>query len=128
MNSRSPLSQVSDSGSAGEGTGHWLMQRLTAIALLLLGLWFLISFAQLDGYTHAALNAWVGAPLNSVMLLLLSQTLVWHSLLGIEVVVEDYVHGSRLNRVSLILNWFVHGYLAVAAVFAILKVAMGGSP
>jgi len=125
MSLRSPLSQVLGSGSAKEGTDHWWMQRLTAIALLLLGLWFLLSLAGLDGYSHTALQAWVGDPLNAVLLLLLCLSLAWHSMLGIQIVIEDYVHGSALKLVSLILNKFIHVIVAVAAVLAILKVALG---
>lgn len=91
MSLRSPLSRVLGTGSAKEGTDHWWMQRVTAIALLILGPWFLISFAQLDGYSRADLHAWVGSPFNAVMLLLASLTLAWHSVLGIQIVVEDYL-------------------------------------
>lgn len=128
MSLRSPLSQVLGSGSAKEGTDHWWMQRLTAIALLLLGLWFLLSLAGLNGYSHAALRAWAGDPLNAVLLLLLCLSLAWHSMLGIQIVVEDYVHGSALKLVSLILNKFIHVIVAVAAVLAILKVSLGEAP
>ncbi len=61
------------------------------------------------------------------MLLLASLTLAWHSVLGIQIVVEDYIHGSGIKVVSLILNKFVHVFLCVAAVLAILKVALGDS-
>ena len=126
MSLRSPLSRVLGSGSAKEGTDHWWMQRVTAIALLILGPWFLISFAQIDGYSRVEMHAWVAIPLNSIMLLLASLTLAWHSVLGIQMVVEDYIHGPGLKVFALILNKFVHVILCVAAILAILKVAMGG--
>jgi len=128
MSLRSPLSQVLGSGSAKEGTDHWWMQRLTAIALLLLGLWFLLSLAGLNGYSQTALQAWAGDPLNAVLLLLLCLSLAWHSMLGIQIVIEDYVHGSALKLVSLILNKFIHVIVAVAAVLAILKISLGEAP
>jgi succinate dehydrogenase / fumarate reductase membrane anchor subunit len=127
MSLRSPLSRVLGSGSAKEGTNHWWMQRVTAIALLILGIWFLVSFAGLSGYARADLHAWIGSPLNAVMLLLMSITLAWHSMLGIQIVIEDYVHGPGLKVVSIILSKFVHVFLGVAAVLAILKVVLGGS-
>lgn len=126
MSLRSPLSRVLGSGSAKEGTDHWWLQRVTAIALLVLGPWFLISFAQLDGHSLAEVAAWVGDPVNAVMLLLASVTLAWHSMLGVQIVVEDYIHGPGLKVISLILNKFVHIFLCVAAVLAILKIALGG--
>jgi len=128
MSLRSPLSRVLGSGSAKEGTEHWWMQRLTAIALLVLGPWFLLALLQIDQFTHAELIDWVGNPANAVLLLLLSVTLAWHSMLGVQVVIEDYVHGPALKVVSLILSKFAHVFLGVAAVLAILKVALGDSP
>ena len=127
MNLRSPLSRVLGAGSAKEGTDHWLMQRVTAIALLILGLWFLISIAGLDSYSGADLHAWIGSPMNAIMLLLLSLTLAWHSMLGIQIVIEDYVHGPGLKVVSIILSKFAHVFLGVAAALAILKIVLGGS-
>ena len=127
MSLRSPLSRVLGSGSAKEGTNHWWMQRVTAIGLLILGAWFLISIAQMESYGHNDLAAWVGDPFNAVMLLLASITLAWHSSLGIQVVIEDYVHGPALKVVSIILNKFAHLFLGAAAVLAVLSVALGGS-
>lgn len=127
MSLRSPLSRVLGSGSAKEGTDHWWMQRVTAVALLILGPWFLFSFAGLDNYSQADIAAWVAAPANAVMLLLASITLAWHSMLGIQIIIEDYIHGPGLKVVSLILNKFAHVFLSVAAVLAILKMALGGS-
>jgi len=127
MSLRSPLSGVLGSGSAKEGTEHWWMQRVTAVALLILGLWFLVSIARLGGYAHEELLGWAGDPFNAVMLLLAGVTLAWHSALGIQVIIEDYVHGPALKVVSLLANNFVHVFLAIAAVLAILKIALGGA-
>ncbi len=127
MSLRSPLSRVLGSGSAKEGTDHWWMQRVTAVALLIIGLWFLISFARLDGYSHDVLHHWVGSPFNAVMLLLASIMIPLHSALGVQIIIEDYVHGAALKLVSLLLNKFAHVFLAVAAVLAILRISLGGS-
>ena len=115
------------SGSAKDGTEHWWAQRVTAIALLILGSWFLISIMRLDNFAHTAMLDWAGRPFNSVMLLLLSVTLAWHSALGVQVVLEDYVHGTFIKVASLLLNRFAHAFLAIAAVVAILKSAVGRS-
>ena len=126
MSLRSPLSRVLGSGSAKEGTEHWWSQRVTAIALLVLGAWFMISLRGVDSYQQADLHAWVAYPVNAVMLLLLSVTLAWHSALGVQVVIEDYVHGPAIKIVSLLLSKFVHVFLGLAAVFAVLWVSLGG--
>jgi succinate dehydrogenase / fumarate reductase membrane anchor subunit len=121
------LGQVLGSGSAKDGTEHWWAQRVTAVALLILGSWFLISIMRLDNFAYGSMLGWAGRPFNSVMLLLLSVTLAWHSALGVQVVLEDYVHGSFIKVVTLLLNRFAHAFLAIAAVVAILKIALGSS-
>ena len=115
------------SGSAKDGTEHWWAQRVTAVALLILGSWFLISIMRLDSFAYDSMVDWAGRPFNSVMLLLLSLTLAWHSALGVQVVIEDYVYGPFIKVVSLLLNRFAHAFLAIAAVVAILKIALGDS-
>ena len=127
MSLRSPLGQVLGSGMAEGGTKHWWVQRVTAVALLILSGWFLYSITQLDSFAHSALLGWAGRPFNSVMLLLLSVTLAWHSALGVQVVLEDYVHGAFIKMVSLLLNRFAHVFLAIVAVVAVLKIALGGA-
>lgn len=125
MSLRSPLGKVLGSGSAKEGTEHWWAQRVSAVALVVLGGWFLVSIMRLDSFAHAAMLDWAGEPFNCVMLLLLSVTLAWHSALGVQVVLEDYVHGPFLKVVSLLLNRFAHVFLAIAAVVAVLTIALG---
>jgi len=124
---RSPLAKVLGSGSAKDGTDHWFAQRVTAVALLILGGWFLYSIMRLDSFAHAAMLDWAARPFNSVMLVLLSVTLAWHSALGVQVVLEDYVHGPFIKVVSLLANKFAHVFLAIAAVISILTIALGGS-
>ncbi len=127
MSLRSPLSRVLGSGSAKEGTDHWWTQRVTAIGLSILGLWFLVSIGRLDGYGHSDLIAWVGHPFNAVMLLLAAVALAWHSVIGVQVIIEDYVHGPLLKVASIILNKFAHLLLVTAAMLAVLNVALSGS-
>ena len=127
MSVGTPLAQVPGSGSAEGGTKHWWAQRVTAVALLILGGWFLYSIMQLDSFAHSALLAWAGRSFNSIMLLLLSVTLAWHSALGVQVVLEDYVHGSMIKVASLLLNRFAHAFLAIAAVVVIVRIALGES-
>ena len=127
MNLRSPLSHVLGSGSAKEGTDHWWAQRVTAVGLVILGLWFLFALLQIDNFDHAQIVRWVGQPFSGVMLILLCLTLAYHSALGIQVIIEDYVHGAFLKVASLILSKFAHIFVAVAAVYSVLRIAFGGT-
>jgi succinate dehydrogenase / fumarate reductase membrane anchor subunit len=113
---RSPLATVLGSGSAREGTGHFWQQRLSAAALVLLGLWFVFSLPR-----------WIATPWNGIPLLLLVLTLGWHSSLGVQVVIEDYVHGPFIKLLSLILCKFVHVVAVAAAAYAILDVGFGAA-
>lgn len=124
MSLRSPLNRVLGLGSAKDGTDHFWGQRVSGMALALLGLWFAVSMAQLPGFSHADALAFIAAPWNSVLLLLLSVTIAYHSYLGVQVVIEDYVHGPGLKLLSLIISRFVHSLLAVAAMYAILTIGL----
>jgi succinate dehydrogenase / fumarate reductase membrane anchor subunit len=120
---RTPLARVLGSGSAKDGTGHWWAQRLTSLGLLLLGLWFLAGLAQLADFSYADVREWLARPTSAVLLLLLVVSMAWHSDLGIQVVVEDYVQHPFLKVTSLIVVKFLHVFLAAASIFAILRIA-----
>ncbi|MBT8103121.1 MAG: succinate dehydrogenase, hydrophobic membrane anchor protein [Gammaproteobacteria bacterium] len=124
MSLRSPLGRVLGLGTAKDGTSHWWGQRISAIGLLFLGLWFAWWLATMPGFSHGDVVAVIGRPVNSVLLLLLSVTLGYHSYLGVQVVIEDYVHAPGLKVVTLLLSRFAHILLAAAAVFAILKIGL----
>lgn len=125
MTLRSPMSRVLGSGSAKEGTDHWWMQRVTAIALVVLGLWFLAAMLTMPDFSQATLRAFMAAPWNALFLTLLGVALAYHSSLGVQVVIEDYVHGPFLKVVALLVNRFAHILVATAATFAVLKTAFG---
>jgi succinate dehydrogenase / fumarate reductase membrane anchor subunit len=125
MSLRTPLGKVLGLGSAKDGTGHFWGQRLSGIGLLILGLWFVYSVLTIPGFMHADALAFIGAPFNSVLLMLLVVTMAYHSILGVQVVIEDYVHGHGLKLASLIISRFAHTFLAVAAIYAIIKIGLG---
>ncbi|MGB1580926.1 MAG: succinate dehydrogenase, hydrophobic membrane anchor protein [Nevskiales bacterium] len=125
MSLRSPLGQARGLGTAKEGVEHWWVQRLTAVALIPLSLWFVFSVACLAGAEREAVLAWVAAPLNAVGLILFLVTLFHHSQLGVQVVIEDYIHTEFTKISLLVLVKFAHVALAVAAVFAVLKISLG---
>jgi succinate dehydrogenase / fumarate reductase membrane anchor subunit len=124
MSLRSPLSKVIGRGSAGEGVGHWWVQRVTAVALLPLTAWFVISLLGQSLQSYDAMRGWLGQPWVAVPTILLVFTLAWHSKLGVQVVIEDYVHAKGAKTTLLLLSTFVHIGAAVAGIFAILALAL----
>ncbi|MGI9235037.1 MAG: succinate dehydrogenase, hydrophobic membrane anchor protein [Woeseiaceae bacterium] len=124
MSLRTPLGRVLGLGTAKDGTEHWWGQRVSAIALVFLGLWFAWMVAVTPDFSHAAVVAEIGRPLNSVLLLLLCSALAYHSYLGLQVVIEDYVHAPGVKLIALIISRFAHVVLTAVAVFAILKIGL----
>jgi succinate dehydrogenase / fumarate reductase membrane anchor subunit len=124
---RSPLGAVSGLGSAKGGVHHWWLQRLTSIALVPLTIWFTVSILSLPSMDHVTVIAWMAQSWTALLLILLVLVATYHSQLGVRVVVEDYVHTAGMKTLTLVIATFVHALLAVAGVFAILKVAFGGA-
>ncbi len=125
MNLRSPLGQARGLGSAKSGTEHWWMQRVTAIALVPLSLWLVAGLVCHASGDFAAVSAWLAQPWTAVGMILFLATMFYHSQLGLQVVIEDYVHGEFSRIASLVLMKFAHVALAAAGIFAVLKVAFG---
>lgn len=123
MNSRSPLGSALGLGSAGSGTGHWWGQRLSAVALAPLTLWFAVSLLGLPGLDYYSVSAWAAAPLHAILLALLVIALVYHSALGTQVVAEDYIHTPGFRIVVLALLRLAHIALAAAGVFSVFLIA-----
>jgi succinate dehydrogenase / fumarate reductase membrane anchor subunit len=119
---RTPLGRVLGLGTAKDGTDHFMSQRISAIALVLLGCWFMYSMFTIESMAYLEVMRFIAAPLNSVLLSLLCITAAWHSYLGVQVVVEDYVHAHGVKLFSLIASRFAHVFLAVASVYAILRI------
>ena len=122
---RSPLGRAIGLGSAKEGVEHWVVQRVTAVALVPLALWFVAAMIQLTGADFDAVQDWVGQPLPAIGLILLLIATFYHAALGLQVIVEDYVHGE-LARLGLVI--FVRLAciaLAVAGIVAVLALALG---
>jgi succinate dehydrogenase membrane anchor subunit len=119
-----PLNRVLGLGTAKGAAEHWWLQRLTAVALVPLGLWFALSLLAMPDFGYAAVVAWVHRPVTSVLLILFIGAAAYHSFLGVTVVIEDYfVKGTRV--VALMASAFAHIGLGVAAVFSVLKIAFG---
>lgn len=125
MSLRSPLAHARGLGSAKDGTHHFWVQRVSAVALIPLSLWFVFSVAQLAGGDYGAVRHFVHAPSVAVTLVLFISAALYHSMLGVQVVIEDYIAGEGTKIVTLLLMKFAHAIVAAAAVFAVLKVALG---
>ncbi len=126
MSPGAPTGRAGGSGAAKEGAGHWWAQRLTAIALVPLTIWFVLSMAMLAGKSHEAVVAWLGAPLNAMLMALLLAAAFFHVWLGLESVIEDYVHTERRHIWTMIAMKIAVAVLALAAFFAVAKIAFGG--
>ena len=125
MSLRSPLSQARGLGSAKDGVNHWWVQRLTAVALIPLSLWFVFSIARFHVADYPTMLAWVRNPYVAVALVLYFTALFYHSALGVQVVIEDYVSTEWLKIGSIVLVKLAHFALAAASIFAVLKIAFG---
>jgi succinate dehydrogenase / fumarate reductase membrane anchor subunit len=122
---RSPLGRARGYGSAKDGVGTFLAERISAVALVPLALWFVFSVARLPLLSYGAVRHWAQSPSVAVMLMLFIAVLFYHSSLGVKVVVEDYVAGEGRKLVTLLLVKFAHAVLAAAGIFAVLKIALG---
>ena len=126
MSMRTPLSRARGLGSAKSGTEHWWLQRVTAIANVPLILFMLFFVVMHLGGSRAELIASVHHPIIAILLALAFVSVLWHMRLGMQVIIEDYVHTPALKLTALLLNTFFTLILGVAALYAIITMALGG--
>jgi len=124
---RTSLGRARGMGSAKHGVSHYIAQRVSAMALVPLGLWALYSALRLSHAGFDGDQAWLHAPLNAILSILLTVAATVHMRIGMQEVVEDYIHTATTKAALLILNYFVCVLAAVAAVFCILKIALIGA-
>jgi succinate dehydrogenase / fumarate reductase, membrane anchor subunit len=124
MSLRSPLGQARGLGSAKDGVGHWWMQRLSAVALVPLSLWFVYSVVRFQLADYPTLLTWLHAPYVAIVLAMYFAALFYHSALGIQVVIEDYVHSEWYKIPALVLNKFVHFAAASIAIYSVIRLAV----
>ena len=122
---RSPLGRALGLGSAKEGVEQWWLQRITAAALVPLSVWFVIAIIRLVGADIETVREWVSTPIPAILLVLILIATFWHASLGLQVVVEDYVH-TPLAKLGLVIVVCLGCFaFAVAGIFAVLSMALG---
>lgn len=126
MKFRTPIARAKGLGSAHSGVESWLSSRVFAAALVPLVIWLLIGLIRHAGSDFATASAWVGQPVNAVLMILLLGAMFHHAQLGMQVIYEDYIHTNWLKVSVVYLTKFAAYLLAAAASFAVLKVALGG--
>ena len=122
---RSPIGRAMGLGAAKAGVEHWWLQRLTAVALVPLTLWFVIAIIRLAGADIETVRDWIGSPLPAILLVLFLLAIFWHASLGLQVVIEDYVHTELAKLGLLVVVRLACFALAVAGIFAVLCMAVG---
>ena len=123
---KTPLAKVRGLGSAKDGTHHWWLQRVTAIANIPLVIFMVISFVGNVGKSHAEWVAWLKQPFASVLVILFIANFVYHMRLGLQVLVEDYVHDHGTKVASMLVLTFACVLIAALSIFSVLRIAFGG--
>jgi succinate dehydrogenase / fumarate reductase membrane anchor subunit len=126
MSFRTPIGRARGLGSAKDGTGHWWAQRLTALALVPLALWLVISVVGLIGAGREAVVDWLASPVAAGLMILLIGATFHHAQLGVQVVIEDYVHNEAVKLGAIVLVKFAAIVLALAGILAVLAIVFGG--
>ena len=121
---RTPLSRVRGLGSAKKGTEHFWLQRVTALANIPLAVFFVSAMVAHAGADYVTVTAFLSRPIVALVMLLLILSMVWHMRLGLQVVIEDYIHGNMAKLLALILNTFFALAVGTASVLAILKLTL----
>jgi succinate dehydrogenase / fumarate reductase membrane anchor subunit len=125
MSMRTPLGRVRGLGSAKSGTEHFWAQRVTSVASIPLTAGFIVIVAMLVGRNHAATVQILGSPLVALTMILFMATIVYHMWLGMQIIIEDYVNDPLRKAIAAMSNTFFSVVVALASIFAILKLSFG---
>jgi succinate dehydrogenase / fumarate reductase membrane anchor subunit len=118
---QTPLARARGLGSARAGSHHWWLQRVSALALAPLTIWFVISFTALINADHRTYSQWIGSPLNAVFMIGLVIVLFYHMALGLQVIAEDYLHSDRVKLLTVVAIQFGCFVLAIVGVVSVVR-------
>ena len=126
MGNGTSIGRVRGLGASHHGAHHWLVQRFTAIGNLVLMTWLLVSLALLGDYGHASVTKWLSHPINATAMILLVTSLFWHARLGLQVLIEDYVHeaGTKFGAIALLNLATIGG--GAFGIFSVAALVFGG--
>lgn len=126
MSYRTPLAKARGLGSAKTGTQNWWRQRITAIAMIPLSVWFVCAVISLGSVEHQQIVKWIGEPWNATLLISFIVAGFYHMLLGIEVILEDYVHNEWIKIGSILFTKILVAFFALASLYATIRIAFVG--
>ncbi len=121
---QSPLGKARGLGSTGEGAHHWLMERVTSIAITPLVFWLIWSMIELRGKSYWEFTQWLTLPWNAALLIMFIIGVFWHSVMGLQVVIEDYTTSHAKKLLLIIAVKIAFAFMGIASVFSILKIAL----
>lgn len=119
-----PLKKAKGLGTTHHGSEHWMAQRITALCLFPLMIWFVYSFLSLKGASYDVFTAWLSTPINTILVILMLLSVFYHVILGAQVIAEDYISNLKLRLIRLIVHKIAFTTLAIACVFSVLKIAL----
>ena len=125
MSLQTPLAKARGLGSAKQGTHHWWYQRVTAVLLIPLSLWFMVTLLSMLSMDHAVVSQWLHSPVNAALLIALIISLFYHAQLGMQVVIEDYITSEWQKIACIILVKFLALFAGLVSTLAIVKVFLG---
>ena len=124
MQYRTEIKRTKGLGTAKHGFGHWWMQRLSAVLMLPLGLWFVISLMTMPSLAPDDVIQWLQHPIPALLMMLWTITVVYHAALGLQVIIEDYVHNKKTSLTLLVLLKFAMLVLLAMVVFSLFKIVL----
>ena len=122
----SDLAKDKNNGRAKHGSGHWMAQRVTAVALIPLFIWFIYSVLPSVGASHGECTTWLAQPINAIITILFVISTFYHAVLGAQVITEDYIHGECFKTIKIVGQKLFFFAFGIACIFSILKIAFGG--
>ncbi len=126
MNYRTPISKARGLGSAKKGSHHFWVQRVTAIALIPLTLWFGIAIIMVPGSDYQTIVSWIASPWNTIFMISAIIAVFYHAILGIQVVIEDYIQSEGIKIAAILTTKFILIFYALAALFACFRIVTAG--